>query len=89
MLVAEIPDRMSFVSDSQIVDAITELFGIDEDYGSYFVDSIPSFEFGDYAMVSKDTVLESIVSYRFISLYGLEGIIPYNHKHAWRIDIDD
>lgn len=83
--VAQLPEYLKFVSDSQIVDAIRMHLDIDEDYSSFFIYSIPSFEHGDYAGVDTDTVLECIQDYKFYEVWGLEGIIPWNHKAAHKV----
>lgn len=86
--VVQLPTDLSFESDSQVVEAITRLLQVDDDYGSYFVRSTPRIKWGEFAGQDSDMVYDTIKDYTFHLVYGLTGIVPYNHKLAWRIKID-
>lgn len=60
--IANLPEHLQFISDSQDVEPINEQY--DQDFGSYFVEVGE----GDY-----------------VQIWGVEGIIPWNHKHAWKV----
>lgn len=85
VVVARLPIDLSFESDSQVVDAISRILEVDDDYGSYFVRSTPRIKWGEFAGQDSDMVYDQIKDYTFHMVYGLSGIVPYNHKLAWRI----
>ncbi len=82
MRVANISDQYQFVSDSQSVQAIREYLGIDSDcdYNSFFVLTVQEIDWFKFAGLSPEHVLESIQGITFLSVWALEGIVPWTHK---------
>ena len=87
MVIAHMPDNFTFHSDSQVVEALDlKLCQEHSEFGAYFILSAPRMPncFETAGMASME-VFQLLDDTKILSAYGIEGIVPWNHKHAYHV----